>query len=181
MLIAEKKRKENIAEYILYIWQLEDIIRGYNFDMSKIEEFIIKPYQQPLHISNQIREWYTNMIEAMRAEGIEKQGHLLYIKSIIQDLSSLNISLLQDPGYADYKIKFNTAIPAIHDILLKSNGSIKNEIDACFNALYGFLILRLQKKSISAETMEAVTKITEFINALTTIYHKQDIEQDDLF
>jgi len=178
MLIAEQKRKENIAEYILYIWQLEDIIRGYNFDMKKIEEFIIKPSNQPMHTSNQIREWYTNMIEAMHAEGIAKQGHLLYIKSIIQDLSSLNISLLQDPSFAEYKKKFDNAVPAIHDILLKSNGTIKNEIDACFNALYGFLILRLQKKEIGKDTLDAVKKITEFINALTSIYHKQDIEQE---
>jgi len=178
MLIAEQKRKENIAEYILYIWQLEDIIRGYNFDMAKIEEFIVKPYQQPMHISNQIREWFTNMIEAMHAEGITKQGHLLYIKSIIQDLSSLNISLLQDPSYAEYKMKFDKAVPAIHDILIKSNGAIKNEIDACFNALYGFLMLRLQKKEIGPDTLDAIKKITEFMNALTTIYHKQDIEQE---
>jgi len=178
MLIAEQKRKENIAEYILYIWQLEDIIRGYNFDMSKIEEHIVKPYNQSLHVSNQIREWYTNMIEAMHAEGIDKQGHLLYIKSIIQDLSSLNISLLQDPSYAEYKIKFDAVVPAIHDLLQKSNGAIKNEIDACFSALYGFLMLRLQKKEISPDTIDAIKKITEFINALTSIYHKLETEQD---
>jgi len=176
MIIAEQKRKENIAEYILYIWQLENIIRGYNFDMAKIEEHIVKPYKQSLPVSNQIREWYTNMIEAMHAEGIATQGHLLYINAIIQDLSSLNISLLQDPQYAVYKKKFDAAVPAIHEIIIKSNGAIKNEIDACFNALYGFLMLRLQKKEISPDTIDAIKKITEFINALTTIYHKQDIE-----
>src|ERR1035437_4116218 len=172
MIIAEQKRKENIAEYILYIWQLEDIIRGYNFDLAKIEAFIVKPYNQSLPVTNQIREWYTNMIDAMHAEGITTQGHLLFVNAIIQDLSSLNISLLQDPAYAHYKTTFDAAVPAIHDILLKSNGVIKNEIDACFNALYGFLILRFQKKEISADTIDAVKRITVFINALTTIYHK---------
>ena len=177
MLIAEQKRKENIAEYILYIWQLEDIIRGYNFDIAKIEEFIVKPYNQPLFVSNQIREWYTNMIDAMHAEGISQKGHLLYVNAIIQDLSSLNISLLKDPAYADYKKKFDAVVPSILDIIQKSNGAIKNEIDACFNVLYGFLLLRLQKKEISADTLDAVQKITEFINALTSMYHK--LESDN--
>ena len=160
MLIAEQKRKENIAEYILYIWQLEDIIRGYNFDMAKIEEFIVKPYNQPLFVSNQIREWYTNMIDAMRAEGISQKGHLLYVNAIIQDLSSLNISLLKDPAYADYKKKFDVVVPSILDIIQKSNGAIKNEIDACFNVLYGFLLLRLQKKEIRDDALDAVQNIT---------------------
>ena len=28
MIIAQKKRKENIAEYLLYMWQIEDLIRA---------------------------------------------------------------------------------------------------------------------------------------------------------
>ena len=28
MKIASQKRKENIAEYLLYMWQIEDIIRA---------------------------------------------------------------------------------------------------------------------------------------------------------
>ena len=27
MIIAQQKRKENIAEYLLYMWQVEDMIR----------------------------------------------------------------------------------------------------------------------------------------------------------
>ena len=31
MYIAQSKRKENIAEYILYLWQLEDLLRALQF------------------------------------------------------------------------------------------------------------------------------------------------------
>ena len=34
MIIARRKRKENIAEYLLYMWQVEDLIRANNFDMD---------------------------------------------------------------------------------------------------------------------------------------------------
>ena len=40
MIIASKKRKENIAEYILYMWQIEDMIRANDFDISKIRRNI---------------------------------------------------------------------------------------------------------------------------------------------
>ena len=32
MIIARQKRKENIAEYLLYMWQVEDLIRANKFD-----------------------------------------------------------------------------------------------------------------------------------------------------
>ena len=29
MIIARQKKQENIAEYLLYMWQIEDIIRAF--------------------------------------------------------------------------------------------------------------------------------------------------------
>ena len=41
MYIASQKRQQNIAEYLLYMWQVEDIIRAYHFDIDLIKENII--------------------------------------------------------------------------------------------------------------------------------------------
>ena len=42
MDIAQAKRRENIAEYILYLWQLEDLLRALHFyermGMRKLRE-----------------------------------------------------------------------------------------------------------------------------------------------
>ncbi|MDE7144362.1 MAG: DUF4924 family protein, partial [Muribaculaceae bacterium] len=35
MIIASEKRKNNIAEYLLYMWQIEDIIRANNLDIDR--------------------------------------------------------------------------------------------------------------------------------------------------
>jgi len=41
MLIAQQKLKENIAEYILYMYQIEDVIRAYKFDLERImDEYV---------------------------------------------------------------------------------------------------------------------------------------------
>ena len=37
MIIAQQKRNENIAEYLLYMWQIEDILRAYHLDINLIE------------------------------------------------------------------------------------------------------------------------------------------------
>ena len=37
MLIAEKLRKSNIAEYLLYMWQVEDLLRAFGLDFDKLK------------------------------------------------------------------------------------------------------------------------------------------------
>ena len=37
MYISKELRKKNIAEYLLYMWQVEDIIRANGLDADKIE------------------------------------------------------------------------------------------------------------------------------------------------
>ncbi len=43
MLIAQKKIHENIAEYILYMYQIEDVIRSYEFDLERIITHFVRP------------------------------------------------------------------------------------------------------------------------------------------
>ncbi|MFC2121971.1 DUF4924 family protein, partial [Bacteroidota bacterium] len=62
MIIAKEKRYTNIAEYILYMWQIEDIIRAYKFDIDEIEKNIISKYDQPENILKEIRYWYISLI-----------------------------------------------------------------------------------------------------------------------
>ena len=44
MITASAKKRENIAEYLLYMWQIEDLIRANNLDIEKIENNIIAKY-----------------------------------------------------------------------------------------------------------------------------------------
>lgn len=38
MIVAREKRKKNVAEYVLYMWQVEDTIRAFNFNINTLEE-----------------------------------------------------------------------------------------------------------------------------------------------
>ena len=43
MYIAKELRKKSIAEYLLYMWQIEDIIRAYGCSLTAIKrEYIDK-------------------------------------------------------------------------------------------------------------------------------------------
>lgn len=172
MLIARKKKEENIAEYVLYMWQLEDLIRAYSFDIEKINSEIICRFNEPLHIKKEIKLWYNSLIEAMQAEGITEKGHLMQLNAVVQDLSNLNIALLQKKDEEKYNEVFNDALPNISEIVKKSNGAIKNEIEACFVGLYALLLMRLKKQAISEATEHAMKSFSTLLALLSYKYNK---------
>ena len=49
----------------------------------------------------------------------------------------------------------------------------EGELETCFNALYGTMLLRLQNKEITQNTANAVKEITTFIGMLNDYYFKE--------
>ena len=38
MYISQQLKQQNIAEYLLYMWQVEDLIRANGFDIERIKK-----------------------------------------------------------------------------------------------------------------------------------------------
>ena len=176
MLVAKEKRKENIAEYIIYMWQLEDMIRGCEFDVSKI----VSQFNYPKTTLNKVTQWYSQLSEAMQNEGLQKSGHLMQLKELVQDLSELNIKLLKSKKFKKYEELFNDAIPHISEIVDKSKGALRNEIDACLTGVYGLFMLRLQGIDISEETANALQSFTKLLACLSHKYHQLEKGEIDV-
>ncbi|MDE5988170.1 MAG: DUF4924 family protein [Duncaniella sp.] len=179
MYIASQKHKENIAEYLLYMWQIEDIIRANRLDIEKIEKNVIDRFQLEPAQKKEMIEWYESLIDMMRREGVEKSGHLQLNKNVIIQLTDLHLALLKDPRFPEYTAEFYKTLPYIVELRAKSGENPTGEIETCFNALYGMLMLRLQSKEVTQETRQAITQITRFIALLTKDYHLD--REDKLF
>ncbi|MCG8411647.1 MAG: DUF4924 family protein [Bacteroidales bacterium] len=170
MIIAQQKKKDNIAEYILYMWQIEDLIRAYKLSLSEIDKNIIVRFEQPGSVKKQILNWYGGLIDLMKEEQKEQSGHLQFIQNIINDLYDVHLFLLKSPDHLDYIEAYNKAKSSIVELMNKSKGSVENEVEACFNGLYGLLMLRLQKKTISPETVSALSAVSHLIALLSNKY-----------
>ncbi len=180
MFTASEKRKENIAEYLLYMWQIEDIIRANDLDIDRIKANVIDRYTGLSDEQRrQMTEWYESLIDMMRREGVAKSGHLQLNRNVIVQLVDLHLALLKDPRFAEYTAEFYRTLPYIVELRAKSGDERPGEIETCFNALYGMLMLRLQHKEITDATREAITQISKFI-ALLAHNFKLD-ENDELF
>ena len=173
MIIASQKKKENIAEYLLYMWQIEDLIRVYKLDIDAIQKYIIDPYDISDEKKKEMRDWYESLIEMMRSEGVEKKGHLQLNKNVIIALTDLHLALLKSPREPFYGASFFKTLPYIVELRGKSGNEQVGEIETCFNALYGVLLLKLQKKELSENTQVAIKQITTFLALLSEKYKQE--------
>lgn len=177
MIIASKKRKENIAEYLIYMWQIEDLIRANGLDLEKIKENIVNRFPADEATLRQMADWYESLIDMMRREDVTDRGHLQMNKNIIGDLADLNRRVLADPRFDQYRQEFYRTLPYIVELRAKAGDEKAGEIETCFNALYGILMLRLAKKTVSDDTQKAVDQIAKFIALLSSYYHLEEEEK----
>lgn len=170
MIIARQKRKENICEYLLYMWQVEDLIRANHFDMDEIRDKVIARYNQPDEVKEEIACWYEELIEMMRSEGVKESGHIQLNKNVIITLTDLHLRLLKSPKEMIYGAAYYKTLPYIVQLRAKSGGNDIPELETCFTAVYGYLMLRMQGKEISAETLDGIKQISSFLALLAEKY-----------
>ncbi len=180
MIIAQNKRKENIAEYLLYVWQVEDIMRAYGLDINKIKASIIDRYDVDDNTRKAITDWWEGLIMMMQHEGKKETGHLQINKNVLIRLTDLHNELMQSSKYPEYGAEFYKTLPFIVELRAKTPQEQQvGELETCFNALYGTLMLKLQGKEVSKDTQVAIAQISHFIGTLAAYYKKN--EESPLF
>lgn len=175
MFISQQLRKENIAEYVLYMWQVEDIIRAYGCNLSLLRKEYISSFDYTEEQREEMTDWYGNLIRMINQEGCREKGHLQVNKIVVQQMAELHARLLDSPKFPFYSAEYYKVLPFI--VELRSKGDKETgEIETCLNALYGTMLLRLQHKDITPNTANAVKEITTFLGMLSD-YYKKDKEE----
>ncbi len=175
MFISQQLRTTNIAEYILYMWQVEDIIRAYHCDLTLIRKEYISHFDLTEEQREEMIDWYGNLIRMIREEGLVSGGHIQINKLVVQQMTDLHEMLIQSPKFPFYTAEYYKVLPFIVELRSKG-GKDMNEIETCLNMLYGVMLLRLQHKEVSASTENAVKEITTFLGMLSD-YYKKDKEE----
>ena len=181
MFIASEKRKQNIAEYLLYMLQIEDIIRANSLDLAQLEQNVISKFNLEAEPHKQMHEWYESLIDMMRREGVAEKGHLQINKNTLSQLVDLHQELLKDPKYAEYSAEFYKTLPYIVELRAKAAENAVGEIETCFTALYGYLMLKLAGKEISPDTDKAMKQISKFVALLAHYYKVKQEEEEKVF
>lgn len=176
MFIADELRKTNIAEYLLYMWQIEDTIRAFDCSLSRIKREYVERFDYTEEQKEDEVDWFGNLIRMMNEEGCREQGHLQINKVTMQMLIELHTQLLASPKFPFYNSAYYKVLPFIVELRNKGANKEENEIETCFNSLYGVMMLRLQKKEITPNTLHAVKEISTLMGMLSD-YYKKDKEE----
>jgi hypothetical protein len=177
MLIAQDKRKTNIAEYILYMWQVEDLLRACSFNPELIEANLVKRFNADEKTSRQIAAWYHNLAVAMEKEHVQQKGHLQAITNLINDLNEFHLKMVETQVDEQYMQLYRLNKQAISEFIHHTKGEANNEVEACLNALYGVLMLKLKNAEITPETKLTVDGFGRMIGHLSARYIQ--FENDD--
>jgi len=170
MIVAQQKKKENIIEYILYMWQIEDLIRANNLDLSLIDKNIISSYKQDADILLEIREWWSNLTEMMRLENKVSKGHLQVNINTLNDVNQLHIKLLKAPNEVAYQHLYNSMAATIQEFDNKSGNNLDNDVEICLTAIYSSFIIKLKGQEVSEQTNIAIKNFSKLLNALSKKY-----------
>jgi hypothetical protein len=146
-----KNKRDNIAEYILYLWQIEDYLRAFpqNADAT--------PELHDLH-------------EMMHREGIMDKGHLQLANNALDELEELHKQILNED--AMYRAAIMRLQPSLNLLKAKTDRPTMSDIEACLTLLYQIMLLRLQKKVITPETADVQQRATQLLQFLSKTYYE---------
>lgn len=173
--IAASLRHGSIAEALLYLWQQEDLVRAYGLDIDRMDAELLSRYPVDEGEHASIRAWYADLMDMLRSEGVAERGHAQVHTNILIWLTDLHHALLRSPKYPFYSAAYYKALPFIVELRTRSHTQERGELENCFEALYGLMLLRLQGKSVSPDTEQAMSAISKFI-AMLAAYYKESKE-----
>ena len=144
-----KVKRDNIAEYILWLWQMEDYLRA---------------FPQQAEASQELHE----LNEMMHREGIVERGHLQLAQNALDEVEGMHRELLnEDAMYCAAVMRLQ---PSLNLLKAKTDRPTMSDIEACFILLYQIMLLRLQKKEISPETAQVQQQATQLLQFLSRAY-----------
>ena len=147
-----RSKKENIAEYILYLWQMEDYLRAFP------EHANATPELQEIN-------------EMMHREGIMDGGHLALANNALEEMEDLHAQILNEEAL--YRAAIMQLQPSLNLLKAKTDRPTMSDIEACLTLLYQIMMLRLQKKEISKQTADVQKQATMLLQFLSRTYYEQ--------
>ena len=173
MYIAQSKRKENIAEYILYLWQLEDLLRALQFSPEAVYSQLVQKQER---LSEQQKQqalvWYMELAGLLREEGKEQSGHL----------DNLHRQLLTLPAGENYRRLYGAVAPELPGLKSKLGKPGMSDVELFFRALYAVMLYRIKgDRSKQGYIDDVIGLISPVVAELATMFRRIERGEVDLF
>jgi len=153
------KKSDNIAEHVLQMWQMEDLIRAFRDD----EALQQNPFLQ-------------EMRTMMEREGKMEKGHVQVAEVAVEEMQSRHAELYQED--ASYRGAWMQVMPAMTILKAKTDRPTMSDMEICLTFLYDIMLLRLKKQEISAETLATQQQVSSLVRHVAMAYYADHNPQD---
>ncbi len=181
MDIAQAKRKENIAEYILYLWQIEDLLRAMQFSPEAIYSQLVARREVAEEQKQIFLLWYMDIVNLLREEGKEERGHLNHTLHLIADMHNLHLQLLQLPIGDHYRSTFARLEPELPRLRQIVGGAEMTDTELCFRALYAAMLYRIKGDGEKGAVKDTIEFVSPVVAELSSYYRKVETGEINLF
>lgn len=144
-------KKDNIAEYVLQTWQMEDLVRAFQNDEALEQNAYLR-----------------DLKDMMRAEGVLERGHVQLAQIAVSEMDELHSRLYDEE--ATYRAAWLQLLPSINILKAKTDDPTQSDMQMCLTFLYEIMLLRLQKKPISPETTAVQESVSRLLSVLAATY-----------
>lgn len=173
MLIANRLKNTNRAEYLLYLWQVEDLLRSFGCDADRVKHEYLTKFQLEGSARQEVENWYADLCRMMWEEGLREKGHLPVSRNVLQGLEELHGRLLESSRFPYYREMYYKVLPYIVELRAKGTSKDETELQVCFDALYGVWMLRLQKREVKDDTAKAAKDISALLGQLSDYWRAE--------
>ncbi len=170
MFVSNQLKEKNIVEYLLYMWQVEDLVRAHGGDVEKIRKLLVDACPLSEEQKAEWVQWVADLVEMMRREGVMEKGHLQINRNVVSWLTDLHARLMRSSRFPYYHAAYYNALPCLVELRTKGVNRENPETETGMELLYGIWMLRLQKKEIGAETKQAQELVAAWLAQLSAYY-----------
>ncbi|MCA6077911.1 DUF4924 family protein [Fulvivirga sedimenti] len=174
--IADSKLKNNVSEFIIYMYQMEDLCRVYQFNIADIEQYVIHHFPVSSEEKVLLKVWFESLMEQMKNEQIEESGHLAEVQQYVNRLLDLKNRLLTTDE--EFAAVYNAARPHIRQSLMEANAvgkKINSDIQVCLNGIYGLLLCRMNGREVPEELNDGIDAFGNVLSYLSFKYKQEDM------
>ena len=171
MYIAEKLRRQNVTAYLIYMYQVEDVIRAYQMNAERIREDYLVRFGYDEDQMAKAYEWYAALIQMMKDEGCQEYGHVQVVRATLTLLEDRHQELLATHEHAPYEKLYYQALPMLVE-LRSRGGKEKTEVENCMDAIYALSVLEMRHQQVSEETRRGLQPVAQLMEMLGKYYRE---------
>ncbi len=174
--IAGNKLRNNVSEFIIYMYQMEDLCRVYNFNIADIEQYVIHHFPVSDDEKKSLRSWFIALMDQMKEEKIEESGHLAEVQHYVDQLLDLKNRLLGSSE--EFSEIYNAARPHIRQSLQEAAAlgkKIDSDLQACLNGIYGLLLCRMNGREVPEELNAGIDAFGNVLSYLSFKYKQENL------